>query len=365
MTVFPVWTWAAPLAALPLAVAAFVLGLPLALGIACAAALLATVFAAVHHAELVAHRIGEPFGTLVLALAVTIIEVGLILSVMLGKPSGQEALARDTVFAAVMLVANGVVGLCLVVGGLRHGTQGFRLQGAAGSVAVLGALTVLTLVVPNYTTAIPGPIFSPHQLAFAGVVSLVLYGTFVFVQTITHKADFTQARAREVDDAEDVEPHHHGPPPTTGQAWLAALLLTVSLVVTVALAKALSPTLEAAIAQAELPKALLGIIIAAIVLLPETITAIRAARQNQLQTSLNLALGSALASIGLTIPAVAVLSLTTGQPLTLGLDPQGTVFLALTLLTLTLTLGTGRTTLLQGAVHLTIATSYLFLTAVP
>ena len=354
MTTFPLWTWATPLAAMALAAAAITIGLPAPFALACAAALIATVFAAVHHAELVAHRIGEPFGTLVLAVAVTVIEVGLIASVMLGKPAGNEALARDTVFAAVMLVCNGVVGLCLVLGAARHGTQGFQLQGAAGSLAVLGALTVLTLVVPNYTTAIPGPVFSPHQLAFAGTVSLVLYATFVFVQTVAHRGDFLGA-----------DPSHHGPAPTARQAGLASLLLVASLVATVALAKVLSPTLEGAIAGARLPKALVGIVIAAIVLLPETITAIRAARQNQLQTSLNLSLGSALATIGLTIPAVAALSITTGQQLNLGLDPQGTTFLALTLLTLVLTLGTGRTTVLQGAVHLTIAAAYLFLAAVP
>jgi Ca2+:H+ antiporter len=314
----------------------------------------ASVFAAVHHADVVGHKVGEPFGTLVLALAVTVIEVGLIVSMMLGGGIEKAALARDTVFAAVMLVCNGVVGLCLLLGGARHGEQGFQVQGAAGALAVLGALTVLTLMLPNFTHAIEGPVFSDHQLAFAGIVSLVLYGTFVFVQTVRHKGDFAGN-----------EPDHVGEPPSDQGAIIAAVLLVVCLVIVVGLAKVLSPALEAGIVAAGAPKAVVGIAIAALVLLPEAITAVRAARADRLQTSLNLALGSALASIGLTIPAVATVSILLGRQLVLGLDPKDELLLCLTIVTGIVTLGTGRTTVLQGAVHLTILAVFLFLAVVP
>lgn len=350
----PAWTWLAPLAAVLCLAGALTLGLSGAVIAACAVVLIATVFAAVHHAELVAHKVGEPFGTLVLAVAVTVIEVALVVSVMAGGGVEKAALARDTVFAAVMLVCNGVVGACLLLGGARHGEQGFQVQGASGSLAVLGALTVLTLVLPNFTETLAGPMFSNNQLAFAGVVSLVLYGIFVFVQTVRHKGDF-------VGD----EPDHVGDAPSTGMAWLAAGLLILCLVAVVGLAKALSPALEQGLATLGAPKTVIGIVIAALVLLPEGVTAIRAARADRLQTSLNLALGSALASIGLTIPAVATVSLWFGQPLILGLDPKEEVLLVLTLFTSVLTLGTGRTTVLQGAVHLTILAVFLFLAVVP
>ena len=352
--VMPRWTWITPiLAAIAVGAVWSVGASPALLGICCII-LVATVFAAVHHAELVAHRVGEPFGTLVLAVAVTVIEVGLVVSVMLDGGADKAALPRDTVFAAVMLVCNGVVGLCLLLGGARHGEQGFQVQGASGSLAVLGALTVLTLILPNMTQTIVGPVFSTSQLAFAGVVSLVLYGTFVFVQTVRHPDDFLA-------DQPDLPGHR----PSGRMAWIAAGLLVVSLVAVVALAKTLSPALERGLAAAGAPKAVVGIVIAALVLLPEGVTAIRAARADRLQTSLNLALGSALASIGLTIPAVAVVSILLGQQLVLGLDAKEEVLLVLTLFTGVVTLGTGRTTVLQGAVHLTILACFLFLAVVP
>jgi len=351
----PWWAWFWPAASCAILAAALLLGFGTALAIAAAAALIATVFAAVFHAELVAHRVGEPFGTLVLAIAVTVIEVALIVSVMLSGGAGKAALARDTVFAAVILVCNGVVGACLVMGGVRHGRQGFQVQGASAALAVLAALTVLTLVLPNYTTiSTPGPVYTPAQLGFVGVVSLLLYGAFVFEQTVRSPGDFLP------DEVED-----HGPPPSKQQALASAGLLVVSLVAVVGLAKALSPAMEAGIAWAGAPKAVIGVVIAALVLLPEAVAAVRAARDNRLQTSLNLALGSALASIGLTIPAVAMVSIGLGIPLTLGLEPKETVLLALTLLAGVVTLGTGRTTVLQGVVHLVILAVFLFLSVVP
>jgi Ca2+:H+ antiporter len=353
----PWWAWAWPaLAWLVLLMMPFAgAGGPVAA--VAGAVLIATVFAAVYHAEVVAHRTGEPFGTLVLAVAVTIIEVALIVSVMLAAPADKAGLARDTVFAAVMIVCNGIVGLCLLWGGARHHEQGFQVHGASAALAVLAALTILTLVLPNFATTAPGPLFSTSQLVFAGIVSLVLYGSFVFIQTVRHRDYFL---AVEAGDQEA-----HAPPPSNSTAAVSAGLLLAALVAVVGLAKSLTPTLEIGVARLDVPKAVVGVVIAALVLLPEGLAALRAARANRLQTSLNLALGSALASIGLTIPAVAVVSIVLGQPLELGLGEKDQVLLALTLLVGVITLGTGRTTVLQGIVHLVIFAVFLFFAVVP
>jgi Ca2+:H+ antiporter len=327
------------------------------IAIVAGAVLIGTVFAAVYHAEVVAHRIGEPFGTLVLAVAVTVIEVALIVSIMLGFAADKAGLARDTVFAAVMIVCNGIVGLCLLAGGVRHHEQGFQLQGASAALAVLAALTVLTLVVPNFTTSTPGPTFTNSQLVFAGLISLVLYGSFVFIQTVRHR-DYFLPNEGGSDDM-------HAPPPSNTVALVSAALLGVALIGIVGLAKSLTPALESIVAWLGAPKAVVGIAIALLVLLPEGLAALRAASANRLQTSLNLALGSALASIGLTIPAVAAVSILLGQPLALGLGVKDMVLLFLTLLVGVITLGTGRTTVLQGIVHLVIFATFLFLAVVP
>jgi Ca2+:H+ antiporter len=319
--------------------------------------LLATVFAAVYHAEVVAHRVGEPFGTLILALAVTVIETALIVSVMLAAPAEKAGVARDTVFAAVMIVCNGIVGLCLLAGGARHHEQGFQLQGASAALAVLAALTMLTLVLPNFEAPQLGPSYSTPQLIFAAIVSLLLYGSFVFVQTVRHRDYFLPAQT----DEEEA----HVPPPSNKTAVVSAALLVVSLVAIIGLAKLLTPTVELGIAYLGVPKAVVGIVIAGLVLLPESVAAFNAAQANRLQTSLNLALGSALATIGLTIPAVAAVSIAIGQPLELGLSPQDEILLALTLLLGVITLGTGRTTILQGIVHLVIFAAFLFFAFVP
>ena len=319
--------------------------------------LIATVFSAVYHAEVVAHRVGEPFGTLVLAIAVTVIEVALIVSMMITGGPEKASLARDTVFAAVILVCNGIVGICLLAGGVRHREQGFQLQGANAALAVLIALTTLSLVLPNFTTSAPGPAFSASQLIFAGAVSLVLYGSFLFVQTVRHRNFFLPD--------EGVGEETLAPPPSNLASLVSLSLLLVALVAVVALAKALTPTLETVIGVLGAPKSVVGIVIAALVLLPEGLAAFRAARANRLQTSMNLALGSALASIGLTIPAVAVVSILLHKPLMLGLDGKEEVLLALTLLISVVTLGTGRTTVLQGIVHIVILAAFLFLAIVP
>ncbi|MDH5285750.1 MAG: ionic transporter y4hA [Betaproteobacteria bacterium] len=352
----PRWTLAAPAAAW------LALALPGAGGglaaLAMAAALVAGVLAAVHHAEVVAHRVGEPFGTLILAIAVTVIEASLIVSLMLAGGPATSALARDTVFAAVMIILNGIVGLCLLWGGSHHHEQQFSLQGAAASLTTLAAIVVLALVLPNYLTTALGPVYSLSQLVFIAIVSLILYGAFVFVQTVRHRDYFLPQHAASSEA-------HHAPPPANRTALASLALLMVCLGAVVLLAKALSPALERAVATAGAPAALVGVIIAAVVLLPEGLAALRAARADRLQTSLNLALGSALATIGLTIPVVAVTSILLGFPLTLGIDGRSTVLLLLSLFVTSLSLSTGRTTVLQGTILLVLFAVYLFTSVVP
>jgi Ca2+:H+ antiporter len=353
----PWWAWAWPAGAWLVLLATSSLQVSGFLAALAGAALIATVFAAVYHAEVVAHRTGEPFGTLVLAVAVTVIEVALIVSVMIAVPAGKAALARDTVFAAVMIVCNGIVGLCLLWGGARHREQGFHVHGASAALAVLAALTILTLILPNVATTAPGPFFSTSQLVFAGLVSLLLYGSFVFVQTVRHRDYFLPVNAGN-DEA-------HAPPPSSKTAVVSGGILLAALVAIVGLAKVLTPTVEVGVASLGASEAVVGIVIAALVLLPEGLAALRAAQANRLQTSLNLALGSALASIGLTIPTVAAVSIVLQKPLVLGLNVKEQVLLALTLIVGVITLGTGRTTVLQGIVHLVIFAAFLFFAVVP
>ncbi|MBX9843115.1 MAG: ionic transporter y4hA [Xanthobacteraceae bacterium] len=353
----PWWTWTSPaLAWAILLVAAFLSSGGPVIALA-GIVLIAAVFSAVHHAEVIAHRVGEPFGTLVLALAVTVIETALIVSVMLSAPAEKSGLARDTVFVAVMIVCNGIVGLCLLLGGARHGEQGFQIQGASAALAVLVALVSLALILPNYVAPELGALYSPAQLVFAGLVSLVLYGSFVFIQTGRHR-DYFLPVERGNEEA-------HAPPPTNRTAALSSGLLLVSLVAIVGLAKILTPSVEFGVAQLNVPKAVVGVIIAMLVLLPEALAAVRSALGNRLQTSLNLALGSALATIGLTIPAVAAVSVVAGQPLALGLDAKDQAMLAVTLLLSAITLATGRTTVLQGVVHLVIFAAFLVFAVAP
>ena len=353
-SLLPVWTIAFPIAGL-LAFAASIAKLGTAGTVVAALILFGAVLSAVHHAEVVAHRVGEPFGTLVLAIAVTVIEVSLIVSLMLSGAGDASALARDTVFAAIMIILNGIIGLCLMAGGLRHREQRFSLRGVSAALCTLAALAVLTLVLPNYTSTTPGPYYATSQLVLVAVVSLFLYGIFVMVQTVRHRDYFLPA-----DEEED-----HAAAPADRVALIAFGLLLLALVGVVLLAKALSHTVEEAVLGAGLPLAVVGVVIAALVLAPESLAALRASRRNRIQTSLNLALGSALATIGLTIPAVAIVSLALDLPLALGIDPMKLVLLALSLFVATISLGTGRTTVLQGAVHLVIFAVYLFTTVVP
>ena len=356
----PAWTWIAPALASGLLTLKFASIIPAdnALVQVLAGILLgAAVFAAVHHAEVLALKLGEPFGSILLAVAVTVIEVGLIISIMLSGAEGSASVARDTIFSAVMIVLNGVVGLCLVMGGQRHFEQTFQLQGASAALAVLGTLATLALILPNYTSATVGPYYSAVQLVLVGALSLALWCIFVFVQTVKHRDYFLDASGDEPDMA-------HEKPSDRVALWSLALLLA-SLTAVVLLAKVLSYPLDMGIAALGLPQAFVGVVVAAIVLLPESLAAVKSALSNRLQNSINLSIGSAIASIGLTIPTVAVVSLMLDQKIALGISPSGVTLLVLTLFVGTLTLGTGRTTVLQGAVHLVIFATFLLISAVP
>jgi Ca2+:H+ antiporter len=326
--------------------------------IACVPALLAAVAASVHHAEVIAHKVGEPYGTIVLALAVTVIEAALVLSIMLAGGANAAAVPRDTVYSAVMIICTGVVGVCILLGGLRHSEQSFRIEGTNSGLAALAALSVLVLVMPSLTTSSPGATYTNSQLVFVALSSLALWVVFVFIQTVRHRDYFLPAVA-------PADESVHAAPPSTGAAWASFVLLLVALVAVVGLAKVLSPSLERLVVHWELPKTVVGILIAMIVLLPETWAAVRAARADRLQTSMNLAIGSALASIGLTIPVVVVAAVALDLPLVLGVDDKDVALLALTFLVGAITLGSGRTNMMQGAVHLVIFAAFLFLTLVP
>jgi Ca2+:H+ antiporter len=323
-------------------------------------ALIGAVLAAVHHAEVVAHKTGEPFGTLILALCITIIETSLIVSLMLAGHAGSEVIARDAVFATVMIIMNGVIGMCIFIGGLSHYELSFRNEGTNSMLAVLTALATFILVLPVVTISAPGPTFTTSQLAFASFGTLALYTAFLFFQTVSHRDYFLP----KVIDRK-VDCNIHAEKPSNLKAAASAVLLFVSLISVVGLAKLLSPTIEAAVSAIGAPKAVLGIAIAFLVLLPESFAALRAARANRLQSSLNLALGSALASIGLTIPAVAAISILFDLPLSLGISNLNMTLMYLSFFIGALTLAIGRTTLLQGVVHLIIFFEYLFLSLAP
>lgn len=325
--------------------------------------LFASVIAAVHHAEVVAHKVGEPYGTIVLALAVTAIEVALIVTMMLAGGESTTGLPRDTVFAAVMLILNGIIGVSLFAGSRRHTIQRYRVDGVTAALATLSAIVVLTLVLPNFTAS-RGPTYTPSQLVFISVVTLVLFASFTAFQTGRHREYFLP-----VDDApaEDGDPKAEdlAPPPGRAVALASLALLLISLVVVVLSAKKLAPTMEAMLVAAGAPKAVAGIVIAAIVLMPEGVAAVRAAIANRVQTSLNLAIGSAIASIGLTIPTVSLVAVVMHWPLALGLDGMSTVLLFLSLFVASISLRTGRTNIQLAIVHAVLLGTYLFLSFVP
>ena len=317
-----------------------------------------SVLSAVHHAEVVAHRVGEPFGSLVLAVAVTVIEVALIVTLMTTGGSDTSTLARDTVFAAAMITTNGIVGICILIGALKRRFAEFNAEGTATALATVATLATLTLVLPTFTTSAPGPEFSSAQLAFAAVASIVLYGLFVVVQTVRHRDYFLPVGG-------EADPEAHAAPPTDRETVQSLVLLLVALVAVVGLAKTESPAIEDGVDAIGAPHSAVGVVIALLVLLPETLAAVRNARRDRVQTSFNLAYGSAIASIGLTIPAIAVASIWLDGPLVLGLGSTQMVLLAITAVVSALTVLPGRATLQEGGVHLVLFAAFVFLAVFP
>ncbi|MFI7547538.1 calcium:proton antiporter [Actinoplanes sp. NPDC049599] len=355
------WTTWIPVVAVLMLLATWGRDLPGAVVVISALLLAGAVLAAVHHAEVVAHRVGEPFGSLVLAVAVTIIEVALIVTLMISGGEKAQSLARDTVFAAVMITCNGILGISLLIGAVRRRIAVFNPEGTGGALAAVATIATLSLVLPSLTTSRPGPQFSPAQLGFAAVASLALYLLFVLVQTRRHRDYFLPITTA----GKVIEEEEHLDPPTSRAALSSLGLLLVALVAVVGLAKGVSPAIESAVAGAGLPQAVVGVVIALLVLLPETIAAARAAARDRIQTSLNLALGSAMASIGLTIPAIAIAMIWLPGPLLLGLGGTQMVLLALTVVVGTLTVVPGRANVLQGGIHLGLLAVFLFLAASP
>jgi Ca2+:H+ antiporter len=327
------------------------------------ALLVGSVLAAVHHAEVVAHRVGEPLGSLVLAVAVTIIEVALIVELMASGGNEAATLARDTAFGAVMITTNGIAGLSLLLGSRRYGVTLFHAEGSGAALATLTTLATLSLVLPTFTTSHAGPEFSPGQLIFAAVASLSLYLMFVFTQTVRHRDFFLPVAQKGQKSL--FEDESHAEPPSTAATLRSLGLLLAALVAVVGLAEQLSPTVENLVAAAGFPHSFVGVLIAALVLLPETLAAGRAARQGRIQTSLNLAYGSAMASIGLTIPAIALASIWLKGPLVLGLGATQLVLFTLTVVISVLTVVPGRATRLQGELHLVLLAAYVFLAIIP
>lgn len=333
--------------------------------------LIAAVVAAVHHAEVVAHRVGDPLGSLILAIAVTVIEVGLIVTLMISEPEHSTTLARDTVFAAVMLCLNGIVGLSLLVAALRHHLAVFNPEGTGSALATIVTLAGLALVLPTFTTSHPGPQFTPFQLAFAAVVSLVIYVSFVFTQTVRHRDFYVSPRettgpeGADTGDGADGDPEDHRSLPGTGETLFSLGLLIVALGDVVGLAKLESKPLDKAVSSAGLPHELVGVIIAALVLLPEAISAVRAAAVDRVQVSFNLAYGSAMASIGLTIPAIAAAKIWLDGPLILGLGTTQIVLLVLSAVVAVLTVVPGRSKPLQGILHLVLLATFVVVSIRP
>jgi len=316
------------------------------------------VLAAVFHAEVIAERVGEPYGSLVLAVAVTVIEVGLIVTLMVAGGDETETLARDTVFAAVMITCNGIVGLAILTAALRERLAVFNAEGSATAFGTVITLATLSLVLPTFTTSTPGPEFSASQLAFAAVASLALYVLFLVVQTVRHRSLFLPEGESEGGGGGDEE---HGPPPTRAAATRSFGLLLISLVAVVGLAKISSGAIEDGVKSIGAPQSAVGVVIALLVLMPETLAATRNARRGRVQISFNLGYGSAMASIGLTIPAIALASIWLDGPLVLGLGSTQIVMLVLTALVGSLTLLPGRATLQEGGVHLILLAAFLFL----
>lgn len=318
--------------------------------------LISSVLAAVHHAEVVAHKVGEPFGTIILAICITILEVSLIISLMVAGGEHATTYARDTIFAAIMLILNGILGICIWIGGVKFREQYFARTSATTYLVSLVAILVMTLILPNYTTSRTGPYYSHSQLIFVSFACLLIYSTFLMVQTVRHRNYF-------ITGTEDEE--EPSPAPSLSKTLISLFFLIICLGVVVFMAKALSPAIEGLVEKMGAPQSLVGVIIAAVVLLPEGLAAIRAAKSDRIQSSLNLGLGSALASIGLTIPSVAVVCIMYDIPLALGIDKKSIILLGLSVFTVMLSLSRGKTNILYGMVLLVNLMAYIFYVIVP
>ena len=315
------------------------------------AAMFLSAFAVVRHAEALAEKLGEPYGTLILTLAITGIEVIMIAALMYtGK--GNATLARDAMMAVVMIVLNGMVGVSLIVGGLRYHEQAYNLQGANSFLAVILPLAVLGLVQPNFTVTTPGPVYSPIQAAFLSVMSVVLYGVFLGIQTSRHRDYFVAPKGR---DGGKKPAAVHG----VRSIPYHAALLVVYVLPMVLLSKQIAVPINHAIQVLRAPPELAGFLVSVLILSPESLGATRAALANELQRSVNILLGSVLASIGLTIPAVLAIGFVTGHEIVLGLGATDMTLLLLTLALSTLTFAAPRTNVLFGAVHLVVFFAYL------
>ena len=316
-------------------------------------------FGVVERADHLAELLGEPLGTLILTLSVITIEVALIAAVMLTADAA-PTLGRDTMFALLMIILNGVVGLALLLGGLRHHEQDYNLQGAAAYLALIVPLSVIALVLPDFTRSTPDPTLSKVQAFFFALFTVLLYGVFLAVQTVRHRSFFIEPprAAAAVDASKDTIERKA---PSFAQVARDTLFLILTLLPIVLLAKELAKLIDHGIAVLGAPVALGGVLIALIVFTPEGMSALRAALDNQLQRAVNLCLGAALSTIGLTVPAVLGIGLITGQPVILGLDLADVTLLALTLMLSTITFSGARTTVLEGAVHLVLFLVYLVL----
>ncbi len=316
--------------------------------------ILAASKAVVRHAEGLAHHLGEPYGTLILTLSITTIEVASISSVML-HGANNPTLVRDTLFAIVMIILNGMVGLSLLCGGWIHKEQHYNLQGANTYLSVIVPLAVLSLILPDFTRSTPGPTLSGTQQAFLVIVAIGLYAAFLAIQMGRHRFYFS------------IEPPSRleAPAPDANSRPRSilknAVLLVVYLIPIIYLANLLARPIDYLSETLHLPDALGAVIIAALVATPEAMTAIRAATSNQLQRSMNIMLGSVLATIGLTIPAMLVMAQLTDRHFVLGLQHTDIVMLLLTLFSSVITFGSGRTNVLQGAVHLLLFAAYVLL----
>ncbi len=323
-------------------------------------ALIASVLISVYFAEIIAHRVGQPYGTLILAIAVTVIEVALIASILLSRTPGSEAVVRDSIFATIMIVCNGVVGVSLLIGAIKHHETVFKTEGSNIALALLITASTLAFVLPTYTTSTPGPNYTLPQLRGAAIACFILYATYVYAQTVRHKVMFLAPVFDHPAFGSDLHTK-----PSNKKTTISAIALVSALVAVILLAKQLAPFIDAGVIAIGAPHEVVGILIACLVLLPESFTAIRQATENKMQNSFNLAFGSGLASVGLTIPVVAIISYASGITLTLGLDAKSLVFLMLTFILSVMTISVGRATFAQGIIHLVVFGAYLRLSISP